>query len=338
MPSTFTTNKNIEQPASGSYNNAWAAPVNADWTDIDNALAGTAVISVTGASGTNALVIAQYQPPNIEFTGTLTAAVVYALPATVGWLGTVYNNTSGAFTLTFSSSGGGSIVCPQGVRTLIVVDASGAVAQADSGTLAAAEAFAAAAAATAQSNAESFATAAANTAQSNAETFATAAANTAQTNAENFTSASYAPLASPALTGTPTVNGASILSSGTFTATLSGMSSGGTGTINYERSGKQCTLTALSAVTGTSNSNVCALSGLPAAATPSSGNPIVLSIFEDNSTAQRTAACFVLNTGSITFELLILLNSSWVGPNAAVMTASGTKGLPAGWTITYSVD
>ncbi len=36
-----------------------------------------------------------------------------------------------------------------------------------------------------------------------AETFATNAANTAQSNAEAFTSASYAPLASPALTGTP---------------------------------------------------------------------------------------------------------------------------------------
>jgi len=36
--STYTTNKNIEMPASGSYNNAWAAPVNADWADIDGPL------------------------------------------------------------------------------------------------------------------------------------------------------------------------------------------------------------------------------------------------------------------------------------------------------------
>ena len=85
MASTFTTNKNIEKPASGSYNNAWAAPVNADFDDIDNALGGHAGISVTGVgAGTYALTIGQYQPINIEFTGVLTAALVYALPAGVG--------------------------------------------------------------------------------------------------------------------------------------------------------------------------------------------------------------------------------------------------------------
>lgn len=53
------------------------------------------------------------------------------------------------------------------------------------------------------STAENFATNAANTAQSNAESFATTAANNAQSNAEAYTNANFAPLASPALTGTP---------------------------------------------------------------------------------------------------------------------------------------
>ena len=35
MPSTFTTNKSIEKPSAGSYNNTWSVPVNADWDDID---------------------------------------------------------------------------------------------------------------------------------------------------------------------------------------------------------------------------------------------------------------------------------------------------------------
>ena len=337
--STFTTNKNIEKPAHGSYANAWDVPANADFDLIDSALAGTVGITVTGASGTVALLVAQYTPPNIEFTGTLTNNVTYALPTGVGWVGTLYNNTSGAYTLQFGVSGGGAIVLAQGVRTAVVVDSSGNVALFDTNTLAAAEAFAIGAANTAQSNAEAFATAADVVVTSDTEAFATAAANAAQTNAENFTSASYAPLASPALTGTPTVNGAAFgPTSGTFTPTWTGFSVAPTGAINWEKNGKQVTLTALAAVTGTSNSNVMTLSGLPAACTPSSGNPIVLSIIEDNSTNQRTAACFVLNSGGISFNQLILLSGSWVGPNPNVFTASGSKGLPTGWTITYVVD
>lgn len=121
--STFTTNKNIEKPASGSYNNAWAAPVNADFDDIDNALGGHAAISVTGvAAGTYGLTIAQYQPVNIEFTGVLTANLVYVVPAGVGGLWSISNGTTGAFSLTFGVSGGGSFVLPQTQRSLLICD------------------------------------------------------------------------------------------------------------------------------------------------------------------------------------------------------------------------
>src|SRR6266704_224536 len=124
MPSTFTVNKSLERPAAGDYNNTWATPVNADWTIIDTALGGVTTISVTGVvAGTYALTLAQYQPPNIIFTGTLGANLVYALPTGVGGVWSVFNNTSGAFTLTFSSSGGGtSIVLTQGQRTLLICE------------------------------------------------------------------------------------------------------------------------------------------------------------------------------------------------------------------------
>ena len=123
MPSTFTVNKGIEQPASGSYNNAWAAPVNSDWEDLDNALGGNSSISVTSVvAGTYPLSLAQYQPPNIVFSGVLTANLIYALPAGVGGLWSVFNNTTGAFSITFAVSGGGSFVLPQGQRSYIVCD------------------------------------------------------------------------------------------------------------------------------------------------------------------------------------------------------------------------
>lgn len=124
MTSSFTTNKYLEKPANGDYNNTWNVPVNSDWDVIDTAFGGTASINAVGASGTVALTLSQYRPPNIVIAGALTANVNYQLPAGVGGLWTVYNNTSGAFSITISSATGGgtSQVIAQGTRLLIVCD------------------------------------------------------------------------------------------------------------------------------------------------------------------------------------------------------------------------
>jgi hypothetical protein len=126
MPSTFTQNKNLELPANGSYDDSWNVPVNSDFSVIDQSLAGNTTISVTGISTpTNALTTAQYTPPNIIFSGVLSTNLTYVLPAGVGWLGTIFNNTTGAYTLTFGVSGGGSVQfvpSSQGTRTLVVCD------------------------------------------------------------------------------------------------------------------------------------------------------------------------------------------------------------------------
>lgn len=122
MTSTFTPNKSIEQPASGDYVNAWAAPINANWSDIDTALGGTTAISVTAvAAGTYTLTLTQYRPPNIEFTGVLTANLNYQIPAGIGGIWTISNATTGAFTLQFSIAAGNAITLPAG-RVMIVSD------------------------------------------------------------------------------------------------------------------------------------------------------------------------------------------------------------------------
>jgi hypothetical protein len=181
MPSTFTTNKSIEKPASGSFNNAWAAPVNADWDDIDNAFGGSAGIVVTGvATGTYALTLAQYQPVNIEFGGTLSGNLLYVLPSGVGGMWTVSNNATGVFTISLGVAGGGSAALLPGFRTLLVSDGIN-IAFADNSlpaqAQAAAEAFATAADVVVTTNANSFASSAASTAQSNAEAFSANASN-----------------------------------------------------------------------------------------------------------------------------------------------------------------
>jgi len=127
---TLTTNKSLIKPDSGQYVGTWDVPVNADMTTIDTAFGGSTVINPTGVpASTIALTLTQYRPPNIVFGISLTAAAVlsanlnYQLPAGVGGQWTIYNNTTGAYSITISSAGGGTnIQIAQGVRTLVVCD------------------------------------------------------------------------------------------------------------------------------------------------------------------------------------------------------------------------
>ena len=123
MTSTYTTNKSIEKPGNGDYVNTWSTPVNNDWDIIDRSLGGTTLINAVGASGTVTLTATQYQSPSIIISGTLTANVNYQVPSGVGGNWTIYNNTSGSFTITISSAGGGtSGIIPQGYRALLNSD------------------------------------------------------------------------------------------------------------------------------------------------------------------------------------------------------------------------
>jgi hypothetical protein len=129
MVSTYTTNKNIEKPGSGDYANTWNVPVNSDWDVIDRSFGGVQVMNPTSVSGTVVLTSTQYQPQilvvgaSISATATLTANVNYQIPSGVGGVWTVYNNTTGAFTITISSGGGGTTQeISQGLHTLVYSD------------------------------------------------------------------------------------------------------------------------------------------------------------------------------------------------------------------------
>jgi len=123
MASTFTTNKSIEKPGNGDYVNTWNVPVNTDFDIIDASLGGTTTINATGASGTVTLSASQYRPPTIIITGTLTANVTYRVPSGIGGQWVVFNNTSGSFSITIDSGGGGtSVGVPQGQKVLLYSD------------------------------------------------------------------------------------------------------------------------------------------------------------------------------------------------------------------------
>lgn len=121
--STFTISKGFELPANGADVDTWDVPVNADFTAVDTCLGGLTTINVVSASGTVTLSQTQYRPPCIIFSGLLTANVNYQLPTTVGGFWFLLNNTTGAFTITFSSAGAGaSITVPQGYPCVALCD------------------------------------------------------------------------------------------------------------------------------------------------------------------------------------------------------------------------
>ena len=117
----MTTNKALTTPANGSNVGTWDVPVNANFTAIDTAFGGKATISTTG--GTTVLSSAQYQPLFLVITGVLTSNAIIQFPSGVGGQWVVLNSTTGSFTVTFSSAGGGaSYALAQNIRTVLVCD------------------------------------------------------------------------------------------------------------------------------------------------------------------------------------------------------------------------
>jgi len=124
MSSSYTTNISLEKPANGDYNNTWNVPVNNDWDIVDQAIGGHITINAVGASGTVALAATTYRNRILIITGTLTANVNYQLPASVGGFWYIYNNTTGSYTVTFSSATGGgtSFQVPQTYTSIVICD------------------------------------------------------------------------------------------------------------------------------------------------------------------------------------------------------------------------
>lgn len=128
---------------------------------------------------------------------------------------------------------------------------------------------------------------------------------------------------------------------GSFAAALSGMASGGTGTINYTvDSNGRVTLTAYAAITGTSNSTGMTLPSLPAAIQPAHAKNVMVAGLEDNGTAVFIGAASIAANGSVVTFFMggVAAAPGQVFGNSSGFTATGTKGLAAGWTMTYTLD
>lgn len=120
--------------------------------------------------------------------------------------------------------------------------------------------------------------------------------------------------------------------SGSFTATLTGFSGTVTGTVNYQRTGDIVMLCAPSAISGTSNTTSLVLSGIPVALRPSSTAVGFVTCTINAGNSGRLSIASISSAGEITFEIYSSITAS---PSSSGFTNTGTKGLQAGWSLSY---
>lgn len=127
------------------------------------------------------------------------------------------------------------------------------------------------------------------------------------------------------------------ITAGSFTASLSGMTGTVTGSVSYRVVNRVVTLYASSNIQGTSNSSVMLMTGLPSAIGLSAGGSrLVPCALTDTGTGVLGMAEINLSLNRISFNPLNVSGAS-VQTLSGVFTASGTKGIPAGWTICYQI-
>lgn len=120
MPSTFSPNKNYELQATGEHQGTWGVSLNAEaLAVVDLNLGGRQAITINAANVT--LTAEQQENVFITLTGTLTGNRDLIFTATAGGFFFIYNNTSGAFTVTAKPSGGTGVVCVQGKVMLVFI-------------------------------------------------------------------------------------------------------------------------------------------------------------------------------------------------------------------------
>lgn len=122
---------------------------------------------------------------------------------------------------------------------------------------------------------------------------------------------------------------------GTFTGTLTGMDASTTGTVNYKivsnsaGTGKHCTLTVPTTISGTSNTTAMTMTGLPAACSPSIAATVPVQVV-DNGGSYIGLGQITASSTTITFFIdQPFTNSGFTG--------SGTKGVTGGWTMSYNL-
>ncbi len=137
MSSTYTARLKLERQASGENSGNWGNLVNYVFNRVDASVkgyqaanvAGNANITLTSANSTtntdDSSTDDQVHNAVLEFTGALTANI-HVFTDAVESKYTLFNNTSGSYTLTFANTGhaANGVVLKQGTKTLVYTTGS----------------------------------------------------------------------------------------------------------------------------------------------------------------------------------------------------------------------
>jgi len=135
MPSSFTSRLKLERQASGENSGTWGDLVNYVFNRIDSSVKGYQSVDVAGSA--NVTLTSNNSTTNtddsatddqvhnavLEFTGALTGDI-HVFTDAVETKYTVFNNTTGSYTLTFAPTGGSGVALKQGAKTLVYTDGS----------------------------------------------------------------------------------------------------------------------------------------------------------------------------------------------------------------------
>jgi hypothetical protein len=127
-----------------------------------------------------------------------------------------------------------------------------------------------------------------------------------------------------------------LLESGSFTGTLTGMTGSVTGEVFYRRVATHVRLFTNSAFQGASNQTFMQMTGLPAGLSPATAQNGLTWGVQDNGVQSIACHCSIQSgTTTITFGRATVVGSNVVAPSG--FTASGTKGLMSGWSFEFDI-
>lgn len=129
MASSYTAIGRLEKMAAGENDTTWGTKLNTVIDLIEDMIAGEAAISVTTANVTLSTANSSADEARcfaVKASGTLTGDRSVICPAATKFY-LVYNGCSGAYDLTFKTSGGTGVVIPQGTRMLVWCDGTNVV-------------------------------------------------------------------------------------------------------------------------------------------------------------------------------------------------------------------
>ena len=130
MASSFSTDLKLELMVTGENAGTWGTKTNTNLNLLQQAVAGYQEVSIAGGAQTTALVMTDAALSNarnavIKFTGTITGNQVVTIPDGIEKVYTIYNGTTGAFTVQFKTVSGTGVTFSTTNKGAILVYSDG---------------------------------------------------------------------------------------------------------------------------------------------------------------------------------------------------------------------